>query len=208
MGTKPLLLSLAALILGVGVLMNPPASHAFPEPAAASTAWRLDFTYAKPQAIAVKTADGGTRWFWYIAYKVVNNTGDERLFIPEFTIATDAGDITAAGKGVPGGVFDAIKDREGNRLLENPIRAVGRLLQGEDNAKESVAIWPAFDHDIDLATIFISGISGETQVIKNPATQEDVTVRKTLMITYALPGTGGRVQNQAVLPRGEKWIMR
>ena len=107
-----------------------------------------------------------------------------------------------------GGVFDAVKGRAGIPLLKNPIRVVGRLLQGEDNAQESVAIWPAFDHDVDRVTVFAAGFSGETQTVTNPVTNEEVAVRKTMMIEYGFPGTGGREQDQVVLPKGEKWIMR
>ena len=35
-------------------------------------------------------------------------------------------------------------------------------LQGEDNARESVAIWPAPKHDVNNISIFIGGLSGET----------------------------------------------
>ena len=58
-----------------------------------------------------------------------------------------------------------------------------------------MAIWPAFDHDVDRVTVFVAGLSGETQSVKNPVTNEEVSVRKTLMIEYGFPGTGGREQD-------------
>ena len=208
MKKKLSLLMLAGLIAVSGLLLPVRPSHAFPQPAASSTAWHFDFTYSKPEPIALKAPDGSVTWYWYITYKVVNNTGLERLFIPEVTIATDRGDIITAGRGVPATAFAAIKDRSGKKLLENPIRVVGRILLGEDNARESVAVWPALDHDFDALTIFICGLSGESNIILNPQTHEPVTLCKTLMVEYAFPGTGGRPQDQAVLPRGETWVMR
>ena len=209
-GKKLLLpaLSLLAIFAATAFLRFEPATQAFPEPAASSRAWKFTFTHAKPRPISFRGDDGLIHWYWYMTYKVVNETGDERLFIPEFTIATDAGDIITAGKNVPAGVFDAVKHDAGVKLLVNPIVATGKLLQGEDNAKESVAIWPVFDHNVDQVSIFVAGLSGETQTIENPLTHDPVTMRNTLMIRYSLPGTRGPVQEQAVVARGEEWVMR
>jgi len=201
-------LVMLCLALALAVLASAPRGYAYPEPTASSRAWQFEFTHSKPVPISFKGSDGVVRWYWYMTYKVVNNSGDERLFVPEFAIATDQGDLVNANQKVPAGVFEAVKDRAGIPLLKNPIRVVGRLLQGEDNAQESVAIWQAFEHDVDRVSVFVAGLSGETQSVKNPVTNEDVSVRKTLMIDYAFPGTGGRVQDQTVLPKGEKWIMR
>lgn len=183
-------------------------SAAFPEAATAPRAWQLDFTFDKPQAIAITGIDGKVRWYWYIAYKVQNESGRDRYYIPEIALSTDQGDIITAGKDVPITVFAAIKERIGNKLLVSPIKVVGKILLGEDMARESVIVWPAFDHDIDQFTVFVSGLSGETQVITNPKTNEPVSVRRTLMIDYKMPGTGGSPQNQAVVPAGKTWIMR
>ena len=62
---------------------------AYPEPGLVPRSWELDFTFKDPRRIAVKGVDGRTQWYWYVIYKVVNNTSEERLFVPEFTLATD-----------------------------------------------------------------------------------------------------------------------
>ena len=209
MKLKLLLASLVSVCVVAAALAPQRAAHAYPQPSLSSPAWQFSFTHGRPAAINVRMPDGGNRWFWYLPYKVQNNTGEERMFIPDVTIATDAGDIrTVSNKEVPLAVFDAIKRKLGNRLLENPMQVVGRLLQGEDQARESVIIWPAFEHDVDLIHIFIGGLSGETQVIQHPVTEENVTVRKTLMLTYQFPGTGTAVRDQAVVGKGEEWVMR
>lgn len=184
------------------------AVNAFPEPAIVSKAWNLDLTYQHPRLIAVPGIDGGIRWFWYMTYKVVNNTGEDHLFIPEVTVFTDTGQIFFTDRAVPAAAFNAVKDRVENPLLENPAEIVGKILQGPDHARESVAIWPVLDEDIDHITVFFSGTSGETQAIKNPATGKRVVLRKTLMIDYDLPGTTRDIQNKTIVPKGEKWIMR
>lgn len=206
--TKAPLFALLFLVAAVGVLATARDTAAFPEAAAAPRGWMLKFTYDKPQAISLTGTDGKVRWFWYMSYKVENDTGAERYFIPEFTIATDHGDIIPAGKDVPVTVFAAIQERTGNQLAVSPIKVVGRLLEGEDMARESVIVWPAFDHDVDHLRVFVSGLSGETQVVKHPGTGEPVAMRRTLMVEYKLPGTGGSPQKQAVIPAGETWVMR
>ncbi|MEX0775541.1 MAG: hypothetical protein WD042_07480 [Phycisphaeraceae bacterium] len=198
-------LILAAVIAGFGTA---PRLLAYPTPAMVSHSWNLEFSHDVPRAIAVKSVDGLTRWYWYMTYKVVNKTGEDRLFVPEITIATDEGDIVSAGRGVASNVYDAIKEQAGNRFLESPARVVGKILQGQDYAKESVAIWPVFAHDVTQVTVFVGGLSGETQVITIPGTDKSALVSKTLMMTYKMPGDPASPQNQAVMAQGEDWIMR
>lgn len=211
MGAKIIFSAVAALALSAACLV--PALTAAPEPALVTKAWEFKFTYETPRPIAVQNIRGEWEWYWYLPYKVVNNTGQERLFIPEVTIATDAGDIIQAGKGVRTAVFDAIKKRIGNRLLESPTDVVGQFRQDEDNAKDSVAIWPATKHNVDRLTLFIAGLSGETAVIKVPDPADttktiDALVTKTFMIDYELPGAPTNPQEQSVVYKGQKWIMR
>lgn len=180
---------------------------AFPEPALAPRSWQLDFQHQAPRMIWVTSARG-ERWYMYMTYQVTNRTGQERLFVPEFTMATNQGDILPAGKGVAATVFASVKTRESNDLLVSPSQIVGQLLQGENNARESVAIWPVPKNDVDEISIFITGLTGETQVIAHPATGEDVVMAKSLMLDYDLPGSSNNFEGQPVQPRGKRWIMR
>ena len=175
-------------------------AQAFPKPEIVSTSWVLDFTYNQPKPIAVTDRMGNIRWYWYMSYKVVNNTGNERILAPEFTIATDSGKIMQANKDVPYYVFSEVKKALKNPYVVSPIEVVDTILQGEDYAKESVAIWPAFNHDVDEYSIFVSGLSGESAHVKNPVTQETVLLRRTHMITYKTPG------NHVVTPQKQPMI--
>lgn len=191
------------LMLGVSRL------HAAPEPSAAAKGWSIDFTHGDPEPIAFKSPTGEVQWYWYIPYKAVNNSKGEVLFVPEFTVATDTGDIVPANTNIPLAVFDAIKERIGNPLIESPARVYGRLLIGDDAAKESVIIWRAgTKKDVDYIQVFAAGLSGEIAMTENPVTGDPVILRRTLSLTYQLPGTGGSPQGQPILLRGEKWIMR
>lgn len=197
-----------ALSVLIGVAWHASRVGAFPEPSIVPKAWQYDLTYDAPRPIAVYGLGGRIRWFWYITYKVVNNTGDEQLFVPEVTIATDQGAIFPAGRDVPAAAFNAIMAHVENPLLENPAEIIGRILQGPDHAKEGVAIWPATVEDVDEITVFFSGLSGETQAIEHPLTRERVVLRKTLMVVYELPGTTRNIQDQPVVLRSNQWVMR
>lgn len=207
--TIVLLAASLLLIQALGLPTPVPTASAYPQPAGVPRAWQFDFTSQPPKPIAYTDLTGQIHWYWYLPYKLVNHTGRERIFIPEITVATDAGDIVAAGRGVPPQVFDAVKRRLGNDLLEPPDQMIGRtVLQGEDHAGESVAIWRDFKHDVAQLSIFIEGLSGETTRIPHPVTGEPVLMRKTLMLSYDLPGQPPSPQQQQVIETGRAWIMR
>ena len=197
----------ACLCLGVFMAL-PPRATAYPEPAIVSSSWSLDITVSVPEAISIEDVDGSIRWFWYISYQVVNPTDQDLLFIPEITVANDLGQIITAGENVPPTVFPAIKERLGNPLLLSPVQVVGKLLQGEDFAREGVAVWPAAEGDVDSFSVFFAGLNGETQTIANPVTEESVLVRRTLMLDYKSPGNFTRPQDQPIIEAGRREVMR
>ncbi len=195
---------LACLCIGWAVART----WAYPVPSLVPKSWQLTFTHATPRAIAVRGLNGQVHWYWYMTYKVVNHTGQDQLFVPDITIASDRGDIVTAGKNVPVDVFQTIKKETGNTLLESPALVVGKLLQGEDFAKESVAIWPALDHHVAHISIFVAGLSGETATVKDPVTGQKVMLVKTLMLNYDTPGQTSSPQFKPVVPAGQQWVMR
>ena len=200
----PLLLLLAALALPAL-----PAAGQYPEPGVVNPSWQLDIEIGRPGAVALRTANGA-RWYYYLPYKVTNRSGENQLFIPEIDIANDQGDLITAGRGVPPQVFDLVKRETNNRLLVSPVEVVGQLLQGEDYAKQSVAIWPAWypDKDVDAFKVFIGGLTGDSQQIENPLTGDPVFVRRTLMLDYETPGTGVTPDRETIELEGKREIMR
>jgi hypothetical protein len=204
-------LTVLLLLVGVCLVMvwSPiQRAWAYPEPAIVSPSWSLEIEVQAPEAISIEDVDGSIRWFWYIAYKVVNPTDEDLLFIPEITIANDRGEIITAGQDVPPTVFPAIKQRLGNPLLLSPVEVVGKLLQGDDFAREGVAIWPASSGDVDAFSVFIAGLNGETQNAMNPITGESVLVRRTLMLEYKSPGNFTRPQEQPIIEVDRSEVMR
>ena len=193
----------------IGLALTTPRAQAYPEPSSVLTSWQLDFSYPKPQTIAVRLAgEDQASHYRYITYTVTNNTGKDRLFVPEVEILTDAGDLIQANRGIPPAVFRAIENREDNPLLKNPVQVVGRILQGEDHAKDSVIIWKAPDHDVDNVRLFLAGLSGETREIEDPKTGETRVLRKTLMLEYNTPGDTRNPGSTPFELENEQWILR
>ncbi|MEM7627302.1 MAG: hypothetical protein AAF333_17025 [Planctomycetota bacterium] len=232
-------LSAATLLVSAsGTAQDAPAEApgTFAEPSIVNPTWAFDLKVSTPNAIAVPGPNGRLRWYWYIAYKVTNNTGEDRLFIPEVVVLNNHGEIIQANRRIPPAAYPAIADRLGNTLLESPNDVVGRLLQGPDFAKESVAIWPASFKDVDEFTVFFGGVDGETKMLRSPTTGEPIMeaatdpitgeavldtdgnvvmrpimVQRTRALTYQTPGTpglGANLREQPVQLIAEYEVMR
>ncbi|MCC5830249.1 MAG: hypothetical protein JJU36_12455 [Phycisphaeraceae bacterium] len=199
-----------AMAVAIGGLIAQPTTEARPlhaRPDVLPQSWNLTFTHDAPRPIPVRIGDR-TQWFWYMTYKVVNETDADQLFVPNIVMATNTGKITIANDDIPLDVFDAVKRRIDNPLLESPNSVIGRILRGPDYARESVAIWPATEPEVSTIRIFVGGISGETAEVRNPRTNETFLVTRTLMLTYDLPGKPDTIQFQPVVFEGRRWIMR
>ena len=202
-----LALLLATLLTSLFLLATPGA-QAYPEPEIVPRAWELEFEHKEPRLVSVQTPEGEIEWYWYVVYKVTNDTESERLYIPEVTIATDAGHLIPASRNVPASVFELIKHKERNPLLESPVHVIGRLLLGENHAKESAIIWPAVSKDVNEVRVFIAGLSGETKVVQSPINDEEKVFRKTLMLRYTAEGNPKLTANRQLNFRSQQWIMR
>lgn len=200
--------ALACVLLIGGPGSGPLPAQTHPEPSIIVEAWEFEIEFGAPRVTPVRTIDGNLQYYWYLPYTVTNNTGEDRLFVPRFDVLTNEGDLISAGRKVDPGVFDAVKLEQQNDLLESPVHVIGRLLQGEDNARDSVTIWPAPAKDVDRMWVFISGLSGETTTIAHPTTGEKIILRKTLMLEIETPGTLPALSKKPVQIISKKWIMR
>ena len=115
--------------------------------------------------------------------------------------------------------------------MVDPVSVIGELRSGNDNAKESVAIWRIADVPVNNFTVFVAGLSGEARLLKNPSfdskkpekqtitaenglqreiviNPRNFTLRKTLELRYAVPGsTEARRSREPELTQ-TRWIMR
>ncbi len=202
---RSVVLLAAAIAAGVATL-----ALAAPEPAPVPRSWELRFLPGELRVTTLEVPGVGFRSFYYMPYEVQNNTGEDRYFAPRFELVTDAGEVLRSGRDVPREAVEHIKDLLGNPLLMDEIRVQGVLLQGEENAREAVVIWPLREMDVDQVSVFAAGFSGENTIVLRPDNGETVVLRKTKMLRHEIPGRINPNTNRP-LPRNDtasRWIMR
>lgn len=204
-----------------------------PQPALHPVSWELEFKFLDPQRIEVKLPGADQpEVFWYMVYTVTNPSPRSQRFFPLFQIVTEDLKVHDTDMGISPLVFDAIQERHKltHPYLTEPTRVIGALLSGDDNARESVAVWRRVDLTSNSFTVYVAGLSGEIALVPNrnfnpdrPETgsataaggsakgtdnPKNFTLRKTLEIRYTLPGSPQA--RPSVWPeRGKtRWIMR
>jgi hypothetical protein len=212
MTIRPLihLVCLALLILG-----RPAVAAPFPQPSRYPISWELDFVHAVPERIVVDTGNGPPRAYWYVTYTVTNNTGQERTFLPWFEMLTKDGKIIRSDQSIPFQVFEAIKHREGSKMLEPFTQMGGEILLGEDQAKDGVAIWLEPTTEMGRFSIFVTGLCGEAITMTDDAGAElstpegkPIILRKTLQLNYMVPGDELYPEADPVAEEPLAWVMR
>ncbi len=193
------------LVCAVGLLHQSSDCWAAPTPAPISKAWELEFKFKDPQRITVKiTGQARAETFWYIIYTVKNDTGQDVVFHPDFTLMTDTMEVQEANIGIDPAVFDIIRGQYKPTYpwLEHPTKIIGKVLQGQDNARDSIAVWSDFDPRASGFTVFVGGLSGETTSVRNPLfvpgrpgklgkkgqqVPRRFVLQKTLIVEYCMP---------------------
>jgi hypothetical protein len=219
--------AVAAVVLSIYLAQG--AFSAPPKPSVVPLSWDLDFKFQDLRSITV-TLPGETqpKKFWYLLYTIVNNTKADQVFVPEMVLYTDNGQVLDAGNKVPTPVFTAIQKRANNPLLMESVAITGKILQGEDNAKDGVAIWRDIDPEARSFDIFIGGLSGERVKVEaptavgaekpegeNPPTASAPTTQgsavflsKTLQLHYTLPGDPTKRDSNPPKLESKDWVMR
>lgn len=213
------------LIMGtIALLALQPASAPVgkgPQPSPTPVSWELDLRFLDPQRIEVQVPGASTpEVYWYMVYTVTNHTGRTQRFFPTFQLVTDDLHVVDTDMGIHALVFEAIRERHRrtNPDLVHPTKAIDDLLTGDDNARESVAIWRGVDSDAHSIAIYVAGLSGEARVAPNPTfdsarpegpeNPKQFTLRKTLEIRYNLRGDAAARALVEPERTGVRWIMR
>ncbi len=181
--------------------------------------WQLEVEFhGDPQRIEILLpGDAKPKIYWYLLYTIINNTGQDLDFYPEFYLYTDTFKLYNADINPRKEVFDQIHSRYEKNipLLEHPSKITGKILQGKDNARDSVAVFEEFDPQAKKAYIFIAGLSNETAPVQYPVSGgedgkkiKEVLLRKTLMLEYHVPGDAITPEKRVMLYRNRQWIMR
>ena len=182
---------------------------------------RIDIEFHDPQRITLRLP-GDTRdsTFWYLLYKVTNNTGNDVQFFPSFRLVTNTLAVREGGAFISPSVYGAISARHKREypFFTLPDKVTGLLLQGAENARSSAAIFLPFDPQADSFTIYISGLSDEIHRVSNPAfdagreesqdNPRSFILRRTLAIVYDLPGDPRTRSFAKPIRRTRKWTLR
>ncbi len=191
---------------------NQPQQAVVPEPDPVPRRWQLDFTPGALRTVTLTMADGTVRSFAYMTYKVVNNTGQDLLFAPSLEMSTDEGSLIRAGREVPAEATRRILESLQNPFLQDQISVVGPLLQGEENAREGLAVWLLPDVSVAELTVYVAGLSGETRAIETKDSKTGETnrtlLRKTMMIKYFGPGEVDPASGNEIYRADDRWILR
>ncbi|MCL4222724.1 MAG: hypothetical protein KJZ65_15300 [Phycisphaerales bacterium] len=200
-------LGLMLLVLPAGLL-----GAWAPEPDPVPTRWELNFQPGPLRVIRLEGGVSGPRHYFYMTYRVTNHSGNDLIFAPSFDLVTQEGALRRSGRDVPPEVTAHILSMLRNPFLEDQISILGNILQGIENAKDGLVIWPVDDLETDSVTIFVAGLSGENKpyVVQDSQTGRNkrVMLRKTLMLHYETPGTLAN-RDSTPLDLGEsQWVMR
>lgn len=209
-----------------------------PVPSEAKFKWQFNFHFKKPKSVLVKLpGEEKAELFWYIKFTLINRTGKTRNFDPEMQLFTNTGQLITAGEGFNSRpVFEKVKKITNNPLLVDLNTATGKVLEGEDNGIESIAVFRNFDEKAGKFDLFIGGLSGETATIKLPkpikvkkevpfdpkdvdakgemveATKtvetSELILSKTLRLSFDISGQAKDRENSEVKFTGKEWVMR
>ncbi|MFT3686575.1 MAG: hypothetical protein QM783_16940 [Phycisphaerales bacterium] len=211
MTVKNLLIS--ALLFVTALMTVAFTGGAAPEPSAVSKRWQLQAEFGQLRVFSTKT-DGTPRAFYYMTYKTVNRTGQDVVFAPSFDLVDGAGQVVKSGRSVPESVTKARLQRVNNPLVQDQVSILGTILQGEENAKEGLVIWPCENLRPGEINVYAAGFSGETALVKVPGAKDEkgnevtATLRKTRQITFKDPGDIMNRGDQPIEQNATKWIMR
>jgi hypothetical protein len=208
----------------LAALLAPALLLAYPKPSPNPISWELKFKHAPPQRIAVKVPGSEVpKAFWYMTFSITNASDQEQTFLPDFQLVTKEGAIVQSDKDVPAEAFNAIAARERIKDLLPLNKISGRLLIGNDQTKDGVAIWPEpKDPRLGTFNIFVGGLSGEICYVKdgqevkitdwtsmNPEEKKKLVILyKTLQLTYQIPGDETNPNKDVVNDKGSQWVMR
>lgn len=204
---KSLSTLLVLAMIGLLGLLALPAAAA-PEPEAIPRRWELRLEPGPLRITSVDIPGKGARAFFYFTFKVTNNSGQDLYFAPSFDLGLSDGTVVRSGRDVPQEATAAILKKLNNPFMSDELKAQGNLLQGPENAREAVVIWPATNLHVSDVTIYAAGFSGETKSVVRPDTGKPYVLRKTLMLRHSVSGDIDPTLNEPLTRTVERWILR
>lgn len=174
--------------------------------------WTLsEFSFLPPRLINVDIPGRGRQLVWYMVYRVVNRTGEPRLFVPRFQLKTDTGKIYTDVV-LPKAQFVIQATEDPLTPLANSVSVCGMIPPSQDEGVEQavygVATWVGVDPATDAFSIFVRGLSNGFLVVDNPQTGERLVLRKELELRFARPGDEFEPKSREIRFLDAQWVYR
>jgi len=163
--------------------------------------WVLDFAFKPVRMRTLDLPGKGRRPIHYMYYRVINHTGEPRMFVPQFSLVTDTGQRLEDAV-IPQAV-DIIKAREDASIpLLGAVNIMGMIppstKQGIDDAVYGVAVWDGVDPKADRFSIYVRGLSDGYQEVTPPDGGKPVVRYKTLRIDFIRRGDEHNLNEQEI----------
>jgi len=151
--------------------------------------WVLDFRFKDPRLITVDIPGKGKKVVWYLWYQVINNTGEPRVFIPDFELVTLDKHTVHKDQIIPKAVeaIKKVEDPTGYLDIKDSVTIASQPIpvtkpNSAPRAVTGVAVWDDIfgqQPDTTRFSIFVTGLSnGWSMVDKGPLR------RKTLQLNF------------------------
>lgn len=174
--------------------------------------WALDFIFRDPRYIMVDVPGKGRKLIWYMTYKVVNRTGQPRVFLPSFELVTNNGKVypdiimPRAEKAV------AMREDPTQPLLNSVDMTKPIPPTPKDSApvvRRGVVFWEDPDMSAKSFSVFVTGLSNGYHKIDDPAAPgKEKLLRKTLKLEFSKLGDVHNPNEKEIRFLDSSWIYR
>jgi len=173
--------------------------------------WVLDFAFKPVRLRTVELPGKGRRVIHYLYYRVINHTGQPRMFAPQFSLVTDTG--KRYEDSVLPEAVKIIQAREDPTVpLIGAVDIMGMIppstKQGIDDAVFGVAVWENVDPKADRFSVYVRGLSDGYQEVPNPSGGKPIIRYKTLRIDFVRRGDERNLNEREIelLDPSYEWV--
>jgi hypothetical protein len=173
--------------------------------------WVMDFRFTAPRMITVDVPGRGRRVCWYLLYRVINNTTEPHVFIPDLELVTIDRPHVSHDQVLPK-VQEAIRrieDPTGRLDIKNSVTIASQPIppskpNAAPKAVTGVAIWDDVSPESTHYSIFVSGLSNGWSV-----DDKDIVRRKTLQLNFRRLGDKYYQDSREIrFVPPEEWVYR
>ncbi len=198
-------------IAAAGVLAlagSAPLMGLAPEPDPVPRRWELQVDTSELHLVTIDVPGLGARKYMYMTFKTTNNSGQDLLFAPSFELSDGDGHVYRSGRDVPMVVTQNLLQQTQNPFIQDQIGVIGELLQGAENTKDGLVIWPVEGFNPSQITVYAAGFSGETKTVASPDGKDKFILRKSLRLEFLPPGDLSTIAGDTFAVNTRSWIMR